>query len=518
MDKGIFMDEEILRKVIMEQAAQDRVECIFKTDGIHFKEIPKLRLEYRDIRMISHLWDFTSLSRLDLNNNLIEKIEGLDGLVNLTRLNLSFNKIEKIEGLWYLQKLELLNLSNNRISVIENMDTLEKLTHVFIANNLLGHLENVVYLRRFKNLFTVNLHGNPFSKKDDYKYYIAAYLPDLTCLDYRLLDEKTKTEASKKYCHVLGEIKRAELQMQRADEVEQSRAAEVKLHLDAFVEFLNGSSLFDCMLKDDPVAETLHRRPEVAHLLQTFERQMVALCMQLFETGLTEYKRRQMEVDSFFSGQNAAVTHYQQQASEIVASFEQQHKTRKAELQQLSEPDLLKVKINHCKEEKKQLCTSLMALEFELVRQQEDIIKKLDSNIADMIGNFNETAHGIFAQCRGLEDDFHKNLQVIVETLKNVDMDNRHGDMLDHDQMVYGDALMDALATSHENHLLKINERETQLITRADAWRATLTKGIEEKELRRSRLRISDIHRYADYLWEQLEDLHLAIHNETRTT
>lgn len=39
-----------------------------------------------------------------------------------------------------------------------------------------------------------------------------------------------KKEASKKYCHVLEEIKRAELQMQQADEVEQSRAAEAKLH------------------------------------------------------------------------------------------------------------------------------------------------------------------------------------------------------------------------------------------------------------------------------------------------
>uniref|UniRef100_G3PE91 Dynein regulatory complex subunit 3 n=1 Tax=Gasterosteus aculeatus aculeatus TaxID=481459 RepID=G3PE91_GASAC len=496
MDKGIFMDEEILRKAIMEEAAQDRVECIFKTDGIHFNEILKLRLEYRNILMISHLWEFTSLSRLDLNSNLIEKIEGLDRLVNLTRLNLSFNKIEKIEGLRYLQKLELLNLSNNRISVIENMDTLEKLTHVFIANNLLGQLENVVYLRRFKNLFTVNLYGNPVSKKDDYKYYIAAHLPDLTCLDYRLLDEKT-VKASKKYCHVLEEIKRAELQMQQADEVEQSRAAEAKLHSEAFVEFLNGSSLFDSMLKDDPEAETLHRRPEVALLLQTYP---------LFETGLTEHKRRQTEVDSFFGGQREAVAHYQQRASEILAGFEQ-----KAELQQLSDPDLLKVKINQCKEENKQLRTSLMTLEFQLVRQQEDIINKLDSNIADMIGNFSETAHGIypFSLCIIYRDNYHENLQVIVETLENVDKDHRHGGVHDHDQTLFGDkhAVMDALATSHENRLLKVNERETQLITRADAWRASLAKGVEEKELWRSRMRISDIHRYADRLWKQLEDL-----------
>lgn len=40
-----------------------------------------------DILRIDHLCEFTSLVRLDLNNNLIEKIEGLACLVNLTSLS-----------------------------------------------------------------------------------------------------------------------------------------------------------------------------------------------------------------------------------------------------------------------------------------------------------------------------------------------------------------------------------------------------------------------------------------------
>lgn len=42
---------------------------------------------FTDILRIDHLWEFTSLVRLDLTNNLIEKIEGLDCLVNLTSLS-----------------------------------------------------------------------------------------------------------------------------------------------------------------------------------------------------------------------------------------------------------------------------------------------------------------------------------------------------------------------------------------------------------------------------------------------
>lgn len=58
----------------------------------------------------------------------------------------------------------------------------------------------------------------------------------------------------------------------------------------------------------------------------TFEQQMVELCVQLFEVGLAEHKRRETEVSAFFSGQTAAVTDCQQKASQILAKFEQQHK------------------------------------------------------------------------------------------------------------------------------------------------------------------------------------------------
>ncbi|XP_075942184.1 dynein regulatory complex subunit 3 [Anarhichas minor] len=503
------MDEQILRKAIVEQTAEDHVRFIVKAGDIYFQETLKLRLECRNILMIDHLWEFTSLARLDLNNNIIEKIEGLDRLISLTWLNLSFNRIEKIEGLVSLRKLQVLNLSNNRISVIENMDTLEKLTHFLIANNLLGQLDNVLYLRKFKNLFTVNLRGNPVSKEDGYKSSIAAYLPNLVCLDYRLLDEKTKNEASIKYRHVLDEVKRAELEIQQADELKQSQEAEVKLHTDAFVELLNGSHLFQSMLKDDPEAETLHCVPEVAPLLQTFEQQMVELCMQLLETGLAEHKRRETEVNSFFSGQNEAVTRYQREASQILAHFEQQHKGRIVELQQLSKKDLVMVKINHCKEEINQLCNSLLALECHLISQLEDSSKKLDINISDMIGNFIKTAQGTFVQCQDLENEYHEKVQVIAATRENVAEDNQDEDMPDRDEMLFvdKDTVMDALDNSHKNHLWKIKDRETQLITRADAWKVALVEGIQDKELKQSRTRISDIYRYADHLLEQLKGL-----------
>lgn len=104
---------------------------------------------------------------------------------------------------------------------------------------------------------------------------------------------------------------------------------------------------------------------------------------------------------------------------------------------------------------------------------------------------------------------------------------------------------MDALTTGHDNHLMKINDRETLLVTRLNAWKAALIKGvwelqlhsdtttqflflhdwrtlffcvcfvlclygllqIQDKELKWNRIRISDIHRYVDHLKEQLAEL-----------
>ncbi|KAK2893897.1 dynein regulatory complex subunit 3 [Channa argus] len=502
----IVMDEEFLQKVAVEHTPQN-LAGIIKREGIHFDEVLELSLEYRNILIIDNLREFTSLEKLYLNNNLIEKIEGLDRLINLTCLNLSFNKIQKIEGLESLQKLEVLNLANNRIAIIENMDKLEKLTHFCIANNLIEQLDNVLYMRKFKNLFTLTLFGNPVSEADDYKLFIAAYFPNLTCLDYKIVNEKTKNDAYIKYQYVLEEMRRKEKQEQQAINADESQKADLQLHTDAFVEFLNGSYLFESMFKDDPELETLQHLPEVPELLQTFENEMVELCMQLFNIGLAEHKLRETEVKTFFSGEAKTVADCQQKASQILAKFEQQHQQRIEELEQLSDSNAIKEKIRCCNDEINQLCKSFMSLEFLLVSQLEDIITMLERNISHMVGNFSDNTQRIFALCRDLEQNYFQNVRnIALATLEKIAKDNLEEDMSDDVRMLFTDkdTVMNALTAGHDNHLIKINDRETLLGTRLNAWKVALIKGIQDKQLKQHRMRFSDIHRYADYLREQL--------------
>ncbi|XP_029945151.1 dynein regulatory complex subunit 3 [Salarias fasciatus] len=495
---------EMILQIIKEQVTDDEA-----APPVESSDVLHLRLEYRNIRHIECLWDFTSLTRLDLNNNLIDKIQGLDHLINLKWLNLSFNRIKKIEGFQSLQKLELLNLSDNKISVIESLDAIENLTHFFLSNNCLEQLDNVLYLRRFKNIFAITLFGNPAVDDDNYHSFMAAHFPNLILLDSIVIDENTRNEASTKYQYVLDKMRNEEVEIQKAEEDQQRQEAELKLHKDAFVEFLNGPGLFGSMFEDDPEKETLHCAPGVDALQETFKCQMEALCTQLFETGLAEHKRRESEGNSFRSGQSEVVTHYQQKQSQILETFEQEHKKRITEMQKLSDPDTLLLKISHCSDEINYLYKSLLTLEFKMARQVEKSIKEFDSSISEMVANFIDTAEGIFVQCRDLEDNYYqKAREAALETVAKVANDAQDEDM-PYDVLMFftdKDAVLDALTTGHDNHIVKINDRETRLVTDINVWKLTLIKEIQDRELYLKRIHISDFIKYRDYLMEQLEE------------
>ena len=74
-----------------------------------------------DILKIDNLWEFTSLTKLQLDNNIIEKIEGLDVLVNLIWLGKSI-----------LETVFFLNFQTYRERKIENKDlAIKKVSSVF---------------------------------------------------------------------------------------------------------------------------------------------------------------------------------------------------------------------------------------------------------------------------------------------------------------------------------------------------------------------------------------------------
>ncbi|XP_060748576.1 dynein regulatory complex subunit 3 [Tachysurus vachellii] len=500
------IDEEMLEKAVEEQGPPGKAGLIAKEEGLKYDKVSQLHLDYRKILKIEHLWQFASLTKLQLDNNIIQKIEGLEKLTNLVWLDLSFNNIEVIEGLDTLVKLQDLSLFNNRISIIENMDSLQNLEIISLGNNLISQLENVIYLRKLKNLRTLNLAGNPVCKDENYKVFVAAYLPDLVYIDFRLLDEQTREKGQYQYQTAIEKIKQNELDEQKATEVQEATEQELQLHKDAFVEYLNGPQLFDSMFAGDVEASKLAHLPGIATLLESYQTKLEAFCMQIFEAGLTQKTQRQNEVECFFTCLQKAMADNQQRGAQIVADFERSRRQVMVEIQQAADHSSLKDRVRN---EIIQIRDTLLTLELQLVAQLEEIIKDFERNITDMVGGFTEYVQGIFAQCRDLENLHHeKVLETSMARLERVAKNEMEEDLPVEVQLLFvdKDTLMNAVSLSHDIHLLKIDNREDELLTRIHNWMSALLKSIHDDEAKRNRKRISEIHKYVDYAVDQLEE------------
>uniref|UniRef100_A0A670JTB2 Dynein regulatory complex subunit 3 n=1 Tax=Podarcis muralis TaxID=64176 RepID=A0A670JTB2_PODMU len=483
------IDDEMLQKAVEEQGPQEEAGLLAKKE-----------LDFRNILKIDNLWQFKNLTKLQLDNNIIEKIEALDTLVHLVWLDLSFNNIEVIEGLDALVKLQDLSLYNNRISKIENLDTLQELQVFSIGNNNIQTLENVIYLRQFQNLRTLNLTGNPVCENEVYSAFIAAYLPDLVYLDFRLVDDNSREMALIKYQYAIEEMRHGETLAMAKQQV-----------LDrAYVEYLNGSFLFDSMFADDPEAAKLLYLPGVSLLDSdfTYKSKFVAICENLFEYGLKQYEKREAEVALFYECLNEALEDNHQQCSKILRDFEEKnHGVHKGPRVRDGERPISKTCGSQTVLSQTQFCP-LTSHPFSFLAKE--VIKDFERNIADLVSNFIENEQGIYPFCRDLENQHHeKLLEISVNTLEKIVKSEFDEEMPDDVRMLFvdKDTIVNAVNASHDIHLLKIDNREDEIITKANGWASTLVENVHKTEIQRNRSRVLEINQYVDHLRSELDNM-----------
>ena len=98
-------------------------------------------------------------------------------------------------------------------------------------------------MRRFKHLNTLNLHGNPFCKHQDYHAYTIAHLPSLVYLDYRLIDNIKREAAIERYRDSIDELTHDEAVLQhKIEEEEEKQSQSIGYKVQYF--FLPGFFLF----------------------------------------------------------------------------------------------------------------------------------------------------------------------------------------------------------------------------------------------------------------------------------
>ncbi|KAL1778927.1 dynein regulatory complex subunit 3 isoform X1 [Sigmodon hispidus] len=517
------MDDDMLKAAVGEQGPQEEAGQLAKQEGILFKDVQSLQLDFQNILRIDNLWQFENLKKLLLNNNIIERIEGLENLTHLVWLDLSFNNIETIEGLDTLVNLEDLSLSNNRISKMDSLDALVKLQVLSLGNNQISNIMNVIYLRRFTCLRTLSLSGNPIAEAEDYKMFIYAYLPDLVYLDFRRIDEQAKEMAKIKHQYSIDELKHREAQMQARMEDKEAQQKKLAEHKMAFIEHLDGSFLFDSMYAEDVEGNKLSYLPGVGELLETYlfwvttaspltyKDKFVIICLNIFEYGLKQQEKRKLELDTFNECMHEAVLENQDQGKLKVAKFEEKHLLNLNAIREESELPSIEKKLMECSEDISELFNMLMTLEMQLVEQLEETINMFERNITDLVGLFIENVQNQWmAQCRDLENHHHeKLLEIAINTLEKILKGEMDEDLPDDVRALFvdKDTIVNAVGASHDIHLLKIDNREDELVTGINSWCAHLLDKIHKDEIMRNRKRVKEINQYIDHMQSELDNL-----------
>ncbi|XP_036694162.1 dynein regulatory complex subunit 3 isoform X4 [Balaenoptera musculus] len=433
------MDDEMLKLAVGEQGPRDEAGQLAKQEGVLFKDVLSLQLDFQNILRIDSLWQFENLRKLQLDNNVIEKIEGLENLTRLVWLDLSFNNIEAIEGLDTLVNLEDLSLFNNRISKIDSLDALAKLQVLSLGNNQIGNMMN-------------------------------------------------KELAEMKHQYSVDELKHRESLMQARLEDERARREELAEHEAAFVEHLSGPSLWDSMYAEDVEGSQLSHLPGVRELLQTYKDKFVIICLNIFEYGLKQQKKRKAELDTFMGCVQEAVQEKQEQGKHKIAKFEEKHLLSLSSTRDESELTNFEIKMAEYSEDITELANVLMTLEMQLVEQLEETINMFERNIIDLVGLFVENVQSLMAQCRDLENHHHeKLLEIAISTLEKIVKGELDEDLPDAVRSLFvdKDTIVNAVGASHDIHLLKIDNREDELVTKVNSWCAHLVDKVSAAKGRR---------------------------------
>ncbi|XP_058429395.1 dynein regulatory complex subunit 3 isoform X2 [Marmota monax] len=514
------IDDDMLKVAVGEQGPREEAGQLAKQEGILFKDVMSLQLDFQNILRIDNLWQFENLRKLQLDNNIIERIEGLENLVHLVWLDLSFNNIEAIEGLDTLVNLEDLSLFNNRISKIDSLDALVKLQVLSLGNNQIGNMMN-------------------------------------------------KKMAEMKHQYSIDEMTHQENQMQIKQEEEQARRMKLEEHKMAFIERLDDSYLFDSMYAEDVEGNKLSYLPGVGDLLVAYKDKFVIICVNIFEYGLKQQEKRKIELDTFNECIQEAIQENQEEGRLKIAKFEEKHFMNLNSIRE--ESDLLNIekKIMECSEDITELFNVLMTLEMQLVEQLEETINMFERNIIDLVGLFIENVQGLYpfcddtstgryyivprdvlaswgdrekvsavltkevqpqvrkvpvlpqtwlclthgctmAQCRDLENHHHeKLLEIAINTLEKTAKGEIGNDLPEDVRALFidKDTVVNAVGASHDIHLLKIDNREDELVTRVNSWCTHLVDKIHKDEIMRNRKRVKEINQYIDHMQNELDNL-----------
>lgn len=497
VEPGVINEEITVGCIQVEGAAEVLEE---KRRQLEFKEVESLIYSFKNLKKIDYLKPFHTLTKLQLDNNVISKIENLDHLVHLTWLDLSFNNIKKIEGLSKLSKLTDLSLYNNAITTIENLEALTALTVLSMGNNKIDVLENLIYLRQFKGLRLINFAGNPISKKPDYRPYILSHIKNLKYLDYRLVNKDQVTAAREQYQDEMLELEEKEEQ----EEAKEKGDSEKRVHnaLMAEANMPGVEDLFENMLKEDPEFSKLRYipskdQPQLTDGIGEFRDKFTQFTDEFKTVMLEQHEKKTRERRIWDEVKDMALSSKDGEAQALITAFD---KLKKHTFRGLHEPENLssaEANLRDLHEKNAELHDKLMEFEMQIVDIVADLVQEFDRNYSEIVDVNKGHISSYFTQIRELEDAYFEsttaNAMSLLEKFASGELD----DVVSEEARAVlqdKDTLLNAIQASHDAHTTKIDGLEDKLGNGEVKRLNDLIAGLKQWESKRNRDRVAEIH------------------------
>jgi hypothetical protein len=361
-----------------------------------------LSLSYRNLCQLDNLQGFSSLVKLCLDNNAIEKMENLGHLQQLRWLDLSFNKIQRIEGLDTLLQLEDLSLFNNEVSTIEGLNACRKLQCLSLGNNKIATLDNIFGLRDFPRLEMVNLTGNPMCNESEYKYTVLAFLPSIKYHDYSLVDATEVEQAKEQYQDEL-------IDLQEKEALEEERLARERTALKEEGELKAANLLIAKTLSADIFAADtemvkLRYLPRIDQLVDQLNSQIGTSADVFVSAGLSKARHKMEQQRLFETARDSLRDDHARKSISLIEAYSRQ---KKRVLKEMGLQDAGNTAdLSELQDELDRLETLLMDQEIYQVEQQIELINEYETACSEIRNQCYELQQTFFRACEAHEEEY----------------------------------------------------------------------------------------------------------------
>ncbi|EDW77994.1 uncharacterized protein Dwil_GK24778 [Drosophila willistoni] len=523
-----IIDREMIESAYLEEGPKGEAKRLHQQEPVVFERIQTMRLEFKNILRIDHLWMLPNLTKLCLNCNKIEVIEHIDMLTALKELNLSFNYITKIENLESLVNLETLSLFSNRILKIENLESLEKLVILSIGNNLIDTMEGIERLRFVKSLRVLNLEGNPIAKKPDFPLnsYVAAILPQLNYYEYVFIKRDIREEALKRFYRELREIEDKQEREIESLETEAREQAEAERLASSFVEHLDRHQLYESLWRNDNNGRILMLIGSPAQeLAEEYENDVYELTQEIYKLGLARFGERDEEVRDFNSnlheGQQELQSLGQSQIEEFLQYKEKifdQARSKWKEVEKCEVGTMEYIKLLNEFESLKsvfedalnEMWQSLMSQELHLHEAVEESTRNFQCKISELMTSFVEQAQVCFRHLRDICGHFAENMTDLVTNYLAKKLTGQESKAIPMELQPCVDdretvlKLIDGMRSTHTS---RIDDREDRMVRRSKEFIDLMINKLNNKEIDRHRAKILEINSFMEQMMASLTNL-----------